>query len=224
MLRQKIISIAVLMGLCFAALVWLSRPSAWPVHVIAVESAFHHVTRDQLSSPLYKAALADGWLRYPASSLSQQLGQLPWVKRVSVGRHWPDEIWVKMVERQPVARFGQSALIDAQGIVFQPKRLPKSAQALPQLWGRRGVAPEAVLKKFEALKATVSPLKWTLRRYDQRQPGQEQFENTNGLTVTWCLDKNLMSVAQFVSLYPKQFQGHGLVLANLCYPHGVAVS
>lgn len=43
---------------------------------------------------------------------------LSWVESVTVTRHWPDGLIVRVIPRQPIARWGSGRLLSGQGVVF----------------------------------------------------------------------------------------------------------
>ncbi len=43
---------------------------------------------------------------------------LSWVESVTVTRHWPDGLIVRVIPRQPIARWGSGRLLSGKGVVF----------------------------------------------------------------------------------------------------------
>lgn len=43
---------------------------------------------------------------------------LPWVAEAKIRRRWPDGVWVRLAEREAIARWGEEALISPTGEVF----------------------------------------------------------------------------------------------------------
>ena len=43
---------------------------------------------------------------------------LSWVESVTVTRHWPDGLIVRVIPRQPIARWGSGRLLSGQGVIF----------------------------------------------------------------------------------------------------------
>ena len=43
---------------------------------------------------------------------------LSWVESVTVTRHWPDGLLVRVIPRQPIARWGSGRLLSGDGVVF----------------------------------------------------------------------------------------------------------
>jgi cell division protein FtsQ len=79
----------------------------------------------------------------PLADRRNALRKLPWVKDATVTRTWPNNVSVKVVERQPVAfvqlpadSMMRWALIDADGIILDPP--DKTSFKLPVITGVRG--------------------------------------------------------------------------------------
>lgn len=51
-------------------------------------------------------------------SLRDAALSLSWVESVTVTRHWPDGLLVRVIRRQPIARWGSGRLLSGQGVVF----------------------------------------------------------------------------------------------------------
>ena len=65
---------------------------------------------------------------YDIASIQQRVSTLPWVKTAVVERRLPDTIYVKIVERVPVAiwqKDGKLALVDSEGNVLTQKNLQR---------------------------------------------------------------------------------------------------
>ena len=65
--------------------------------------------------------------------LRRSFENLPWVRRAEVRRQWPDRVDVLYEEHQPLARWGEDALVNRQGEVFKAAYEP----VLPRFSGDR---------------------------------------------------------------------------------------
>jgi len=82
-----------------------------------------------------------------------RLEDLGWVRSASVQRHWPDAIYLQLVERRPMARWqnqGRVVLVDREGAVIGPASEPRF-KTLPLIVGAG--APEAAPPLFDRLAA-----------------------------------------------------------------------
>ena len=102
--------------------------------VLAGDGAGLHVTGSRLLSmrsvkEIFQADLGDSILEVPLEERTQQLENLSWVEHAAILRMWPDRVWVRIRERQPVAfirlkasksRRAQPRLIDREGVFLDP--------------------------------------------------------------------------------------------------------
>ncbi len=102
--------------------------------VLAEDGAGLHVTGVRFLSPggvkeIFQADLGGSILEVPLEERAQQLENLSWVEHAAILRMWPDRVWVKIRERQPVAfvrlaasqsRRAQPRLIDRGGVFLDP--------------------------------------------------------------------------------------------------------
>ena len=91
---------------------------------------------------LHRAALSE-WLvdnvasdaaRWELDSTESKVESLPWIKKASATRLWPDAMRIEVVPHTPVALWGDGSFLNSQGQVFEP--VPGSeALNLPKLSG-----------------------------------------------------------------------------------------
>ncbi|GAC1372013.1 MAG: cell division protein FtsQ/DivIB [Aquirhabdus sp.] len=81
---------------------------------------------------------------------------LSWVESVTVTRHWPDGLLVRVIPRQPIARWGSGRLLSGQGVVFIEAARADHAD-LPLLHG-----PEtqslAMMQQYQKINQWFAPL------------------------------------------------------------------
>lgn len=86
---------------------------------------------------------------------------LSWVASVTVTRHWPDGLLVRVIPRQPVARWGSGRLLSGQGVVFIEAARADHAD-LPLLHG-----PEtqslAMMQQYQKINQWFAPLDLRLK-------------------------------------------------------------
>ena len=104
--------------------------------------------------PEFVGDLVKGLFDADLEDLRERIEALPWVASARVSRIWPDTLAVKVVERQPYARWGQGQMIDRNSEVFTPNA-DEIPQDLPLLSAPPGHEPEAAMV-YEDLRARLA--------------------------------------------------------------------
>lgn len=93
------------------------------------------------------------------AELRARIETLPWVAQARVTRVWPDVLAVRLVERVPFARWGESRVIDRDSRIFTPDagQIP---QELPLLIAPPGHEAESAAV-FEELRLRLSGSAWS---------------------------------------------------------------
>lgn len=113
---------------------------------------------------IFAADVGRSLFAVPLAERRRAILDQPWVRTASVARVWPDQLWIDVEERKPVAyvRTGQrkegvARLIDADGVLLDP--LEGAAFSLPVLDGVEQDEPieerRPRVRLFEALMADL---------------------------------------------------------------------
>ena len=101
-----------------AAAAWLAlHSSLFPIREAEVASTPRHTTRAEIESALRESVQGNFFAASP-DRVRAALEALPWVRRASVRRVWPDRLLVTLEEHEPLARWGDDALLNLQGERF----------------------------------------------------------------------------------------------------------
>lgn len=101
----------------------LYDPALFPIHKVEVRGSFHQVDGAQLES-VVKQSLAGNYFSLDLAAIEARIVQLPWVFSASVRRRWPDTLVVKVVEVQPVAKWGSDQWFNATGDLVARRAAP----------------------------------------------------------------------------------------------------
>jgi cell division protein FtsQ len=141
-------------GLLLAcAILWrVAQLDHFAVREITISGDAAHLTLDQVEAVAFRH-LRGNFFTMDLESARDAFEKLPWVRQVEVSRRWPDRIEFEVEEHQPLARWGESALVNEYGEVFQGA----SNRRLPVFSGPEGSAQEVVQRyvDFERTLATV---------------------------------------------------------------------
>jgi cell division protein FtsQ len=139
----------------------------FPLKKVSIESRFERLSAEQVRA-LIGDELQTGFFSVDLLAMRENLRAEAWVQRVEVRKRWPDTILLRLIERTAVARWGNDALIDHEGEVFQAAGA-EMIEGLPHLHG-----PESHRKQLIAFYHQASPsleplnLHMTHARYSPR--------------------------------------------------------
>jgi cell division protein FtsQ len=102
------------------------------------------LTREQVETVAFRH-LRGNFFTMDLESARDAFEKLPWVRRVEVSRRWPDRIEFAVEEHRPLARWGESALVNEYGEVFEGA----SNHRLPVFSGPEGSAQEVVQRYID---------------------------------------------------------------------------
>jgi cell division protein FtsQ len=201
-------------------LVLLLRSPLFPVREIEVTNPLAHTTKAEVEAAV-RGRITGNFFAVSPDDLRQALEKLPWVRGASVRRVWPDRLEVAIEEHVAFARWGDDALVNAQGERF----FGRSADLLPQLAGPVGTERE-VSYRYARFAAIVAPL-GKLERVVLTRRLAWQLKLAGGLDIMLGRDGDAAEerLRKFVSVYDatlgKMPQRHDYV--DLRYPNGFAL-
>ena len=154
------------------------------------------------------------------------LMQAPWVQRIALRRQWPRRLEIDVVEHAPLARWNDSALVDAHGEVF-------SADwdgDLPQFNGPEGEAA-TVAARYREWSALLAPLGLTIRTLTLSPRGGWEIGATDmqsPLTIELGRDDPGGRLARFIAAHDRTIAvlaraGRRIDQVDLRYRNGFAV-
>lgn len=156
---------------------------------------------------------------------------LPWVRRASVQRVWPQRLTVWLEAHEPAALWrgedGAERLLNRQGEVFDANPGEVEDRRLPLLAGPTRQAAE-VLEAWRRLDPLLAPLHQGLRSLSLTPRGSWRGELDDGATLEFgrgSLDELAQRTAAFAPTARELVRQHGrpLVAADLRHAEGYAL-
>lgn len=109
---------------------------AWPrIEHVKVSGKLQETNREAFKN-IIRERVSGGFFYVPMYDLEQQLEKLPWIRRAMARRIWPNTLSVTVYEEIPVARWGNTGLMNAYGELFFPPSV-ESYTSLPTLFGEQ---------------------------------------------------------------------------------------
>lgn len=214
-----------------AAFWWVSQRPVFTLRAVEIEPAPGETLRHVPDAVLRATVVRGVRGNFFATSLADVravLETVPWVRKASVRRVWPDGLLVEIEEHRPLALWGDGRLVNTFGELFSAN-LGEAEESgpLPQFSGPPGTEVQ-VARRWAELRQVVAPLgvepvavslsdrhAWTLKLSDGTTLllGREQ-----GMPI----DRRL---ARWVETYPQamaELQRRAEVI-DLRYPNGFAM-
>jgi cell division protein FtsQ len=210
-------------GLIFAivGIALLLRSPLFPVTELEVKNALAKTTKQEIEAAA-RGRVGGNFFAVDPAGVRAALEQLPWVRRVSVRRTWPDRLEVTLEEHVALARWGDDALVNTYGERFSGR----TEQALPMFLGPAGTELE-VARRYARFARLVAPLGAELERVVLTPRYAWQLRLASGLHIMLGRDADAgeSRLQRFVDAYPatlgKIARRHEHV--DLRYPNGFAL-
>lgn len=208
----------------YGVVAWLVAQPAFALKTLEVKTPVVHVTEAQIRL-VAERKVRGTFFTVDLEQVRDSLEKLPWVREARVERRWPDTLVVSIVEHEPLARWNDTALINASGEVF----VAAVDARLPRLSGPDDSSTE-VFAAFRRHQAALAPLGMTISELGLSERRAWRVRLDNGLQLALGREQTEARLARFVALYPRLFAAGpdapaaALPLAiDLRYPDGMAV-
>lgn len=204
-----------------AAVVHLLRSPWFPVSSLELAHGLQRTTRSQIEDAA-AGRIAGNFFAVAPHEVRLALEALPWVRRASVRRVWPDRLEVELEEHVPLARWGDDALINTHGERFRGS----TPAELPRFFGPAGTEQE-VARRYARFVDAIAPLDAQVERVVLTPRYAWQLRLSSGLHIMLGRDADAaeLRLRKFVAVYgatlAKLGQRHEYV--DLRYPNGFAL-
>jgi cell division protein FtsQ len=205
-----------------AAGLWaLLHSDLFPVRQLSVATALEKTTREDIESAVH-GRIRGNFFAVSGDEVRAGIEKLPWVRRASVRRVWPDRLEVSIEEHVALARWGDDALVNTHGERF----FGMSDAVLPLFVGPAGTELEVALR-YARFSEAVAPLGTQVERVVLTPRLAWQLRLSGGLDVMLGRDGELAEarLRRFVGAYDLTLKTinrkHEYV--DLRYPNGFAL-
>jgi len=189
------------------------------VHHMRLINTLEHVTMEQVET-IAKRDMKGTFFTMDLRRMRDSFEKLPWVRRVDIRRGWPDRIEVDITEQQPIARWGNSGLVNRQGEVFEAAY----DTALPVFIAPEGTSRE-VSVQYDWLRKEFSNVGRApvLVRLSQRRDWQVKLDD--GMTIEVGRENVEKRLIRFLADYHAtlSFLKRKVSYIDLRYANGFAV-
>jgi cell division protein FtsQ len=206
-------------AMLYMALYAVVHSSLFPLREVKVEGTLQHVNREQVKLIVEKH-LKGNFFTLDLLEARNVFEKLPWARKVSVRRRWPDRLDVVIEEHEALARWDTTALVNTHGELFYAA----SNAELPTFSGPDDGVIEVATHYVEFSKA-LQPLNMQVQRLVLTPRRAWEVVTNTGMTITLGRVDMHARLAKFVEVYRTTIAGlnRKIVYADLRYPNGFAV-
>lgn len=201
---------------------FVNTSGAQEVAQLQIDGDFRRVSAAQVRNAA-DLHLVQGFVELQLEQVKADIEALPWVARARVERAWPSGLRIRVWERQPLARWGDAALLDTEARVFVPAADERPPD-LPQLHGAAGRQRE-VLDAYTRLTGQLAdtPFAPTGLTMDARGEWTATTLSGIGLRLGRTLDDERLALLRGQVLEALRERMHEADYVDLRYTNGFAV-
>lgn len=226
--------LALVMLACVASGVWwLAQRPVFALRVIRIESMgqseLRHVNHLTLRSGTL-GRIKGNFFTANLDSVRQAFESVPWVRRASVRREWPNQLIVALEEHEALGTWGEDGrLLSVKGDVFTANLAEaEEDHALPEFSGPEGSEKE-VLSRFAELRAWFAPVRLVPQHLALSSRYAWTVRLDNGMSVALGREQTRSTlkerVARLCGIYPQlQSRLQDIDTIDMRYPNGLALS
>ncbi len=225
----------VLMSCLASGVWWLAHRPSFTLRLIRIESGtatpLRHVS-DLTIRANTLPKLRGNFFTADLDSVRQAFESVPWVRRASVRREWPNHLIVALEEHEALGTWGddEGRLLSVKGELFTVNlaEAEEDAARLPQFDGPKGSEKE-VLTHYLQLRQWLAPLKlvpetltlsgryaWSMKLNNGL--GVELGREENGSTLKDRIGRLVQAYPQLITLLQGEMES-----VDLRYPNGLAL-
>jgi cell division protein FtsQ len=209
---------------------WAVNSSVFPLKEVSVSGSgintsggeLKHVTREQIDK-VVRRKIAGNFLTVDLDATRDAFEKLPWVRVAGVRRHWPQSLEVTLEEHVAVARWGNEALVNTHGEVFDGAAITRDGE-LPVFTG----PPESsfdVARQYAAFSKLLQPLRQNIVQLHLSPRRAWRIHLENGTVLELGRDQMEARLARYVLAYDRSLAqlNQQLSYVDLRYSNGFAV-
>ena len=178
-----------------------------------------HVTREQVDGGV-RSAVARNFFTVDLEATRKAFVKLPWVRKASVRRIWPQGLEVTLEEHMALARWSGGALVNFQGEIFNAA----SDEPLPEFEGPEESASE-MARQYAVFKKMLQPLQQNIARMSLSDRRAWRVSLENGTLLELGREQMGVRLERYVQVHDRSLAqlNQQLTYVDLRYPSGLAV-
>jgi cell division protein FtsQ len=225
---------AVVLAFIGSGVWWVSQRPMFTLRTVTVESMYgmelQHVNKLTLRNGVV-GRIKGNFFTTNLEQVRVAFESVPWVRKATVRREWPDQLIVEVEEHEALGTWGEDGrLLSVKGDVFTANLAEADEdRALPELEGPEGSEKE-VLARFAELRAWFAPLRLAPGKLSLSSRYAWTVKLDNGMSVALGREQDKTTlkkrVERLVNIYPQlaRLLPDGIQTVDMRYPNGLALS
>jgi len=213
---------------------WLSQRPMFTLRQVRIESLYKidlkHVNELTVRNSVL-GKLRGNFFTTDLDQVRTTFEAVPWVRRATVRREWPDGLIVEVEEHEALGTWGEGRLLSVKGDVFTANLAEADDDhELPAFFGPAG-SEKDVLARFSELRSWFAPVKLVPQELalSSRYAWTVKLDNGMSVELGREQDKNTVKarVQRLVGVYPQlvaRLQEGRIDTIDMRYPNGLALS
>ena len=214
---------------------WMSQRPMFTLKTVRVESLYDldlkHVSELTVRNSVV-GKITGNFFTANLEQVRQTFEAVPWVRRATVRREWPNQLIVDVEEHEPLGTWGEDGrLLSVKGEVFTANLAEADDDhPLPGFEGPDG-SEKDVLAKFAELRTLFAPVKLVPETLSLSNRYAWTVGLDNGMAVALGREQNKNTlkerVARLVAVYPQlveRLQAGNIETIDMRYPNGLALA
>lgn len=218
------LSLAVIVGLAsYMKLGWqdIENMMFGNLKQVQLVGEYRHINRSSLED-IFEPVLGQHLMSLDLAELESRFAVIPWVQDVTITRVWPDQLSVRIQERQAVARWQERGLIDQDGQVFFPSTV--AHPELPSLI----IEPDdsaSALSFYYHLSEVFRQLNTPITHLIEDSPRSWKIAFNEGFIITLGQHDIEQRAQRFVVAYDRDLRSvkEHIQCVDLRYPDGFSI-
>lgn len=214
-----------------ASLWWLSQRPMFSIRQVRVEAEAGHPLR-YVHEPVLRTVVGErvggNFFALDLQEIRAAFEAVPWVRRATVRRVWPDSLHVSLEEHRAFAIWNQDGLINTHGEAFSANLdEAEEESALPRFAGPVG-SERLVMDRYVELVDALKPLKLHPDQLELSARQAWTVKLSDGTTLLLGRDQGVAipeRLARWAEVYPQVASriGQRAQTVDLRYPNGFAI-
>ena len=181
----------------YALIVFAVRLPIFPLREVQIQGQVLHTSQEQIGALLH-SNFRGNFFTFDLERLRDAFSLLPWVRSATVRRVWPDRLDVSLEEHNVLARWGERALVNSFGEVYEAA----SDRQLPTFRGPEGTSIE-MSERYREFNGILTPLSRQVRELKLSERRAWTLTLDDGMVLELGREHFQERLARFVSVYPR---------------------